>query len=76
MPGAITVKNNRLVTADDENKGNNYSSDCCHYFPRYKKCYNGERHGDIIIGKEEKQNKKNNMTCLIMIVRMRMLTEN
>lgn len=46
------------------------------FFPKYKNCYNGERHGDIIIRKEEKENKKNNMTCLTMIVTMRMLTEN
>jgi len=76
MTGEITVKNNRLDNADDENKINNYSSDCLYYFPKYKNCYNGERHGDIIIGKEEKGDEKNNMTCLIMIVTMRLLTEN
>jgi hypothetical protein len=26
--GAITVKNDRLDNVDDENKSNNYSSDC------------------------------------------------
>ena len=76
MTGAITVKDSRLDNADDENKNNNYCSDCCHYFAKYKICYNWERHGNIIIGKEEKENKKNNMTCLIMIVTLRMLTEN
>jgi hypothetical protein len=67
MTGEITVKNDRLDNADDGNKSNIYSSDSCQYFPKYKNCYNGERHGDIIIGKEEKEKKKNNMTCLIMI---------
>lgn len=76
MTGAITVKNDHLDNADDENKSNNYSSDCCHYFPNCKNCYNGETHGDVIIGKKEKENRKNNMTYLIMIVKMRMLTEN
>jgi hypothetical protein len=29
-----------------------------HYFPKYKNCYYGERHGNIIIGKEEKENRR------------------
>jgi len=49
MTGEFTAKNNRLDNADDENISNYYSSDCCHYFPKCKNCYNGERHGDIII---------------------------
>jgi hypothetical protein len=76
MTEEITVKNNSLDNADDENKSNNYSSDGFHYFPKYKNCYNGERHVKIIIGKEEREHKKNKMTCLIMVVTMRMLTEN
>jgi hypothetical protein len=62
MTRTITVKSDCLDNADDENKSNNYSSDCCYYYPNYKNCYNGERHGAVIIGKEEKENNKNNMT--------------
>lgn len=29
-----------------------------HYFPKYKNWYYGERHGKIIIGRKEKENRR------------------